>query len=82
VGKSRRRQPKHLAKKLKLIRRRLDIGQAEMAERLKRVEDTVHPGSISRFETGKLEPSLIVLLEYSRLAGCSMETLVDDKLRL
>ena len=52
-----------------------------MADRLKKVEKTIYPGLISRFEHGKAEPSLIVLLEYSRIAGVPMETLVDDKIR-
>jgi len=82
MGKRSRNKPKKLASKLREVRFGLDIGQAEMAERLQRVEETVHPGMISRFEHGKLEPSLIVLLEYARLAGVSMESLVDDKLRL
>ena len=77
----RRAQPKKLAGKLREIRRRLDWSQEQMADRLKKVEKTIYPGLISRFEHGKAEPSLIVLLEYSRIAGVSMETLVDDKIR-
>lgn len=81
MGRTRRAQPKKLAVKLREIRRRLDWSQEQMADRLKKVEKTIYPGLISRFEHGKAEPSLIVLLEYSRIAGISMETLVDDKLR-
>ena len=82
MGKTRRAQPKKLAGKLRKVRSRLDWSQEQMAERLRKVEKTIYPGLISRFEHGKAEPSLIVLLEYSRIAGVSMETLVDDKLRL
>jgi transcriptional regulator with XRE-family HTH domain len=82
MGKTRRTQPKKLASKLKEIRHRLGWSQEQMANRLKKVEKTTYPGLISRFENGKAEPSLIVLLEYSRIAGVSMETLVDDKLKL
>jgi transcriptional regulator with XRE-family HTH domain len=82
MGKTRRTQPKKLASKLKKIRRRLDWSQEQMANRLRKVEKTIYPGLISRFEQGKAEPSLIVLLEYSRIAGVSMESLVDDKLKL
>lgn len=81
MGKNRRSQPKKLASKLKEVRSRLGWSQEQMAERLRKVEKAIYPGLISRFEHGKAEPSLIVLLEYSRIAGVSMETLVDDKLR-
>lgn len=82
MGKTRRAQPRKLAGKLRKIRSRLDWSQEQMAERLRKVEKSIYPGLISRFEHGKAEPSLIVLLEYSRIAGVSMETLVDDKLGL
>lgn len=82
MGKARRVQPRKLAGKLREIRSRLEWSQEQMAERLRKVEKSIYPGLISRFEHGKAEPSLIVLLEYSRIAGVSMETLVDDKLRL
>jgi transcriptional regulator with XRE-family HTH domain len=78
MGRKRREQPKRLASKLKKIRRGLDLGQVEMAERLQ----APYPGLISRYEQGKAEPSLLILLKYARLAGVSMEVLVDDKLDL
>lgn len=81
MGKTRRTQPKKLASKLMEVRSRLGWSQGQMADRLRKVEKTIYPGLISRFEHGKAEPSLIVLLEYSRIAGVSMETLVDDKLK-
>ena len=40
------------------------------------------PGTISRYETGRREPSLLVLLEYARLAGISTDVLIDDRLNL
>ncbi len=82
MGRRRRTQPRELAGKLREIRSGLDVGQEEMARRLKMVEQSVYPGLISRFEQGKVEPSLVVLLEYARLAGVSMESLVDDNLKL
>ena len=46
------------------------------------VKSPPQPGLISRFEQGKREPSLIILLEYARIAGVPMELLVDDELDL
>jgi len=82
MGRRRRAQPKKLAYKLKEVRRRLGLSQEEMAERLQGVPGTLYPGLISRYEQGKAEPSLLILLEYTRLAGVIMEVLVDDKLNL
>jgi transcriptional regulator with XRE-family HTH domain len=45
-------------------------------------EEMIVPGQISEFETGKREPSLIVLLRYARLAGVCVDTLIDDDLGL
>jgi transcriptional regulator with XRE-family HTH domain len=50
-----------------------------MAARLEHLKPPPQPGLISRFEQGKREPSLLVLLEYARIAGVPMELLVDDK---
>jgi transcriptional regulator with XRE-family HTH domain len=82
MGRQRRVQPKRLASKLKEVRLRLGLSQAQMAARLEDVPGPPYPGLISRYEQGKAEPSLLILLEYARLAGVSMETLVDDKLNL
>lgn len=79
MGQRRRAQPKRLAGKLREIRERLGLGQKQMAERFKNVPGQPYPGLISRYEQGKAEPSLLVLLEYARMAGVPMELLVDDK---
>jgi transcriptional regulator with XRE-family HTH domain len=50
-----------------------------MAARLEHLKPPPQPGLISRFEQGKREPSLLVLLAYARIAEVSMEVLVDDK---
>ena len=77
MGRQRRKQPKKLARKLRLIRRDLGLTQQQLAEHVK-----VDSGAVSRYERGIREPSLLELLAYSRMAGVSMETLVDDKLDL
>lgn len=82
MGSARRPQPERLPAKLLQIRQTLGFTQEQMAERLKRVKSPPQPAQISRFEQGKREPSLLVLLEYARLAGVSMEVLVDDKMNL
>ncbi len=82
MGQQRRPQPKRLAAKLRTIRESLGLSQEQMAERLKRVKSPPQPGTISRYETGQREPSLLVLLEYARIAEISTDVLIDDKLNL
>lgn len=82
MGRGRRKSPRKLGGKLREIRLRLDVGQVEMAAKLKRVDETIYPGLISRYEHGKAEPPLLVLLEYARLGRVSMEALVDDTVRM
>lgn len=79
MGRSRRRKPKRLARKLLAIRQNLGVSQTEMARLLElKIAYTV----ISGYERGKNEPDLIVLLKYARLAGVSTDLLIDDKLKL
>lgn len=78
MGSARRPQPEHLPAKLLQIRQLLGLTQEQMASRLSHIKSPPQPGLISRFEQGKREPSLLVLLEYARIAGIPMETLVDD----
>jgi len=79
MGRGFRVRPQKLPGKLREIRSRLGIGQVEMAHKLQKVDDSVYPGMISRYEHGKVEPSLLVLLEYARLAAISTDVLIDDK---
>lgn len=78
MGSARRQRPEHLPFKLLEVRRLLGLTQEQMADRLKHLKPPPQPGMISRFEQGKREPSLLVLLEYARMAGLPMELLVDD----
>lgn len=82
MGQQRRPQPKRLASKLRNIREMLDLSQEQMAERFKHIKSPPQSGTISRYETGQREPSLLVLLEYAKLAGISTDLLIDDKLNL
>lgn len=82
MGRSYRERPKQLGRKLALIRKRLDLTQPELIARLAVKGEPLYPSSITLYEQGKREPPLLVLLKYARLAGVTMEQLVDDKLKL
>jgi transcriptional regulator with XRE-family HTH domain len=72
-----------MADKLRQIRTRLGYTLEEMAQALSRVKKSPPDKSyIHRFEAGSREPSILVLLEYSRVAGVLLETIVDDELDL
>ena len=78
-----RPRPKHLAAKLLQIRRSSGFTLEEMAQWLKNVKKSPPTKSdVYRFESGTREPSLLVLLEYSRVARVSLEALVDDNKEL
>ncbi len=82
MGQSRRPQPARLASKLRQVRALLGISQEQMAERVKDVKSPPQPGHISEFESGKREPSLLVLIGYARLSGIPVDVLVDDEIDL
>ena len=78
---SARPRPERLAEKLLQIRTALGLSQTEMLHRLG-VEDLIAYHSISKYELGKNEPPLMILLRYARVAGIQMEVLADDELDL
>jgi len=82
MGTARRPQPKYLPAKLLRIRQAFDLTQEQMAARLQHLKPPPQPGQISRFEQGKREPSLLILLEYARMAGITIDTLADDEAEL
>jgi transcriptional regulator with XRE-family HTH domain len=77
MGGAKRQLPKRLPAKLRLIREALGYTQEEMIKRLG-LEGKVPRSYLSRFETGEREPSLDVLLRYSKIAGVWINALVDD----
>ncbi len=81
MGRAHRSRPKRLGEKLLFIRVSLGLTQPAMIEKLA-VKEALYPSSISLFEKGEREPSLIVLLAYSNLSGWSINDLVDDKVKL
>lgn len=76
-----REKPARLAEKLTRIRIELGLSQTQMIRRLG-FSETLRQSHISGYELGTREPSLIMLLSYARIAGVSMEMLVDDELDL
>ena len=81
MGRATPAKPKRLPEKLLQIRESLGLSQNGMLRRLG-LPDKLIQTSISGYERGAREPSLLVLLEYSRVAGVYMDVLVDDELDL
>ena len=82
MGRSYRSRPKSLGEKLLLIRMRLGLTQVQLIEKLNVKDEPLYPTSISAYERGLREPPLIVLLKYARVYGCTVEELIDDKMKL
>ena len=78
---SARERPKRLAEKLLQIRNALGLSQGGMLHRIG-LGETGYRHYVSHFETGKREPSLLILLEYARVANVYVEVLIDDELDL
>ena len=81
MARGAREKPERLAEKLLHIRTALGLSQSEMVKRLG-AEERLAYHRISEFESGKGEPSLILLLQYARVAGVHMEDIVDDEIDL
>jgi transcriptional regulator with XRE-family HTH domain len=84
MGRGKRTQPRKLKTKLKAIRNRKGITLQEMVDLLQShaPHEFVDPSYVSQFENGRREPSLLILLAYARVAGLSVDVLVDDELDL
>lgn len=74
MARYKRKSPKKLAGKLREIRERMEMTQQQVADAL-----GTDASSISRFERGIREPSLIEILQYSYMSGVGVEVLIDDK---
>jgi hypothetical protein len=46
------------------------------------IDFKVTTARISEYEHGVRRPNLIVLLQYARLAGVPVDTLIDDSIKL
>ncbi|HJQ71407.1 MAG TPA: helix-turn-helix transcriptional regulator [Blastocatellia bacterium] len=73
-----------MKEKLKAIRSNMGITQQQMVDSLAQYapDEFIDSGYISQFENGKREPSLPVLLAYSKLTRVSVNVLIDDELDL
>ena len=81
MGGRARQKPERLGEKLLQVRTALGLSQPAMLHRLG-AEDTIKYTRISDYELGKGEPSILLILEYARVANVHMEVLVDDSLDL
>lgn len=83
MGRATRHTPKRLAEKLALIRKSLGVETfEEMISLLDVNEVNLYRSSIHEYERGNREPPLIVLLQYSELAGVTINDLVDDRIEI
>ena len=80
MGRTSRRKPARLGEKLLHIRQSLGLSQNQLIGRLG-FEELVQ-GTVSAFESGGREPSLLVLLAYARMVNVSVESIIDDELDL
>ncbi len=78
MGTTKRARPRKLARKLRKVRDGAGLSQSEIAKKLGVTDRAL----ISQFEGGKRQPPLPVLLKYARLAGVTVDVLIDDKLKL
>jgi len=82
MGRGSREKPERLGEKLTQIRNSLDLSQDGMVKLLARPRSKLTRNDISKYERDVREPSLLVLLRYARLAGISVDVLLDDELDL
>ena len=81
MGRAARLKPARLAEKLLQIRTSLGLSQNGVISRLGMSEEIVRE-DISKFELGKRDPSLLVVLQYARIANVWVEVIIDDALDL
>ncbi len=67
--------------KLLAIREALGLTEVDLLDRLD-AEKGLTEEDISKYETGEIQPPLLVLLAYAKLAGVATDVLIDDRRRL
>ena len=79
MGKRGYPKPKRLAEKLIAIRHSLGLSQVELA---RHINFSGQYGRISEFESGRRQPSVLLLLAYARAANIPLENIVDDDIEI
>lgn len=79
---NRRAMPKKLGKKMRQIREGLGMSQRQIVEALNYKDTPLRASQISQYETGQREPTMMLVLAYARLAKVSVESLIDDRMKL
>ena len=74
--------PKKLGHKMKQIRLRLGMSQREIVAALNYTATPLRASQISQYEQGQREPTMMLVLAYARLAKVSVESLIDDRMKL
>lgn len=75
-------KPHRLPEKLLRIRQELNLSQTQIAHLVAPKDVFFARSRISQIETGRRDPSFVVLLGYARLAAVQVEVLIDDSLDL
>jgi transcriptional regulator with XRE-family HTH domain len=81
MGTRARHKPRRLAVKLRQIREAFGLSQNELISRMG-AEELIGQNTVSGYELGKREPSLLIMLKYAELAGVCLDVLANDKLDL
>lgn len=81
MSRKSRLRVKNLPGKLRKIRQALNLSQGGMLQLLD-FEELTDRSIISGYERGEREPPLPVVLRYARVAGVSVDCLIDDELDL
>ena len=67
---------------MRQIRLRLGMSQRQIVEALNYTATPLRASQISQYEQGQREPTMMLVLAYARLAKVSVESLIDDKMKL
>lgn len=81
MGTKARHKPERLAEKLLRIREALGLSQNGLIRQMG-AEELLAQNTVSEYELGKREPSLLVLLKYAEAAGVCLDVLANDNLDL
>ena len=82
MGQNKRPMPAKLGRKLKAIRKHLDLTGEQLIKRLDCPSIPLNTSSITKYEKNLRDPSSIVLLKYARLVKVPVDVLIDDELDL